>query len=319
MTLGTLSPSRPHGVLAPVVTPFDAATLAPDTSRFIAHCRWLLDHGCNGLAVFGTNSEANSLAMAERRDLLESLINVGVSGARLMPGTGCCSIPETVNLTRHAMDLGCAGVLVLPPFYYKGVSEEGLFRYFSEVIERVGCDKLRVYLYHIPPVAQVNITVGLIERLRARYPAIIAGIKDSSGDWTNTQAFIDHFAADGFDVFAGSETFLLRTLEAGGKGCITAGANVNPHGIAEVYAQWKQPQAAQLQAQADTVRKILQSQASMIPALKAVVAHFAGDPAWTSVRPPLVELDKAAQADLIKALAELSFDMPGRANRADAQ
>jgi len=301
---------RLRGVLAPVVTPF-TKELAPDVERFVRHCKWLLAHGCSGLAVFGTNSEANSLSAEERMMLLEELVQAGVPAEKLMPGTGCSALTDSVRLTAHAVKLGCAGALMLPPFYYKGVPDEGLFRNFSEVIERVADERLQVYLYHIPPVAQVPISLGLIERLLKRYPKIVAGIKDSSGDWSNTQAVLDAFASQGFEVFAGSEVFLLRNMRAGGVGCITAGANVNPHGIDKVYQGWKTPEAEALQASIDAVRKILQSQVSMIPALKAAIAHYAADPDWMTVRPPLVELTPDQQAQMIRELGEVGFDMPG--------
>jgi 4-hydroxy-tetrahydrodipicolinate synthase len=301
---------RLRGVLAPVVTPF-TRELAPDTQRFVRHCKWLLEHGCSGLAVFGTNSEANSLSAEERMTLIEELVQAGVPAEKLMPGTGCCSLTDSVRLTAHAVKLGCAGALMLPPFYYKGVPDEGLFRNFSEVIERVADERLQVYLYHIPPVAQVPISLGLIERLLKRYPKIVAGIKDSSGDWSNTKAVLDAFGAQGFEVFAGSEVFLLRNMRAGGVGCITAGANVNPHGIDKAYRAWKTPEAEALQASIDAVRKILQAQISMIPALKATIAHYAADADWMTVRPPLVELTAAQQAEMARELGEVGFDMPG--------
>ena len=300
---------RLRGVLAPVITPFHA-DYSPDAARFVRHCQWLLAHGCDGLAVFGTNSEANSLAAGERMALLEQLVAAGVPAAKLMPGTGCCSMTETAQLTAHAVALGCAGVLTLPPFYYKGVPEEGLFRHFSEVIQRVGDARLRLYLYHIPPVAVVPITAGLVARLLDAYPQAVAGLKDSSGDWSNTKGLIESFGARGFDVFAGSEVFLLRTLRAGGAGCITAGANVNPHGIARVYRGWQGPEAEALQAEADRVRAILQGSSSMIPALKGCVAHYGQDPAWRTVRPPLVELPEAERQSLMLALGEAGFAMP---------
>src|SRR5262245_58351086 len=175
---------RIRGVLSPVLTPF-GPDLSPDRERFIAHCQWLLSQNC-GLAVFGTTSEANSLAVKERSTLLEELVDAGVDTSRMMVGVGCCSIAETVELTSQAVKHGCAGVLMLPPFYYKGVSEEGLYRYFSEVVQRVGDTRLRIYLYHIPPVAVVGITPKLVERLLKACPNVIAGMKDSSGDWNNT-------------------------------------------------------------------------------------------------------------------------------------
>src|SRR3954462_150919 len=215
---------RIRGVLAPVVTPFKE-DLSPGRERFIAHCKWLVSQNC-GLAGFGTNREANSLAAEERRDLLDALIAAGVDPLRMMPGTGCCSLMETVNLTAHAVKHGCAGVLMLPPFYYKDVTEEGLFRYFSEVVQRVGDARLKIYLYHIPPVAIVGITLRLVERLLEAYPNAIAGMKDSSGDWNNTKTFVDAFAAraggpvSGFDVFVGSESFLLANIRNGSAGTI---------------------------------------------------------------------------------------------------
>src|SRR3954462_7990612 len=217
---------RIRGVLSPVVTPFKA-DLSPDKERFIAHCKWLLSQNC-GLAVFGTNSEANSLSVNERIALLDALLAADVDASRMMPGTGCCALTDTVRLTEHAVKAGCAGVLMLPPFYYKDVSEDGLFRSFAEVIERVGDSRLRIYLYHIPPVAVVGITTGLVERLLKAYPSAIAGMKDSSGDWNNTRRFLDAYAKQGFDMFVGSESFLLANMQNGGVGCISATANVNP-------------------------------------------------------------------------------------------
>ena len=299
---------RMQGVLSPVVTPFDRE-LRPDGERLVKHCRWLLEQGV-GLAVFGTNSEANSMSVAEKIALLDTLVAAGIPTARLMPGTGTSAFPDTVELTRHAVQLGCAGVLMLPPFYYKGVSDQGLFRSYAEVIERVGDRRLRIYLYHIPPVAQVPISLPLIERLLKAYPGTIAGIKDSSGDWANTSAMLEQFQPHGLDVFAGSEAFLLRTLRGGGAGCITAAANVNPGPIAQLARSWQQPNADDQQAALNAVRAIFQ-QFPMIPALKAAIAHYSDDPAWATVRPPLVELDDAQCTALAQALHAAGFGMPG--------
>ena len=304
--LGSLA--RIRGVLSPVVTPFDAE-LRPDPERFASHCRWLLDQGV-GLAVFGTNSEANSMSVAEKIALLDALIDAGLPPARMMPGTGCCALTDSVALTRHSVDRGCAGVLMLPPFYYKGVADDGLFRSYAEVIERVGESDLRIYLYNIPPVSQVPISLALIERLLQAYPATIAGIKDSSGDWSNTQAMLERFQPLGFDVFAGSETFLLATLRGGGAGCITATGNVNPRRIAELARRWRDPDAGTQQAALDAVRSVFQ-QFPMIPALKAAIAHYAADPQWVTVRPPLVELDQTQKNALVHALQAADFSMLG--------
>jgi len=300
--------ARPRGVLAPVVTPF-TADRAPDAARFVRHCRWLVDCGV-GLAVFGTNSEANSMSVGEKIGLLDALAKARLPAHRMMPGTGCCAFTDSVELTRHAVELGCAGVLMLPPFYYKGVPDEGLFRNYAEVIERVGDQRLRIYLYHIPPVSQTPISLRLIERLVDAYPGAIAGIKDSSGDWNNTRAMLERFQPRGFDVFAGSETFLLATLRGGGAGCITATGNVNPRPIARLAASWGDSDADEQQAALDRVRAAFQN-FPMIPALKRAIAHNSGDPGWVTVRPPLVELTDAQAGLLMQALEAAGHAMPG--------
>jgi 4-hydroxy-tetrahydrodipicolinate synthase len=250
------------------------------------------------------------MSVAEKRALLEALVYGGVPASALMPGTGHCALSDSIELTRAAVQLGCAGVLMLPPFYYKGVSDEGLYRNFAEVIERVGDERLQLYLYHIPPVAQVPITLGLIERLLSKYPGIVAGVKDSSGEWSNTKAMLDAFAKEGFDVFAGSEVFLLDNMRHGGKGCITATGNINPGPIANVYKNWRSTDADRLQAGITTTRKIVQKQ-PMIPALKAAVAHFGNDAEWRTCRPPLVELTPSQEETLITELKGAGFTMPG--------
>ncbi|HEX2825269.1 MAG TPA: dihydrodipicolinate synthase family protein [Burkholderiales bacterium] len=299
---------RIKGLLSPVITPFNE-DLSPDADRFVAQCQWLLTQDC-GLAVFGTNSEANSLSVNERIALLDSLLAADVDPSRMMPGTGCCALTDTVRLTEHAVKAGCAGVLMLPPFYYKDVSEDGLFRSFAEVIERVGDSRLRIYLYHIPPVAVVGITPKLVERLLKAYPTAVAGMKDSSGDWNNTKKFLDAFARQGFDVFVGSESFLLANMREGGAGCISATANVNPAMIAKLYREWKNADADKQQEQLNAIRKAT-GQYIMIPALKAVVAHYSGDAQWAQVRPPLTELTQEQAQKVINDLEGLGFEMPG--------
>jgi 4-hydroxy-tetrahydrodipicolinate synthase len=319
---------RIRGVLAPVVTPFKP-DLVPDRQRFIRHCQWLLSQNC-GLAPFGTTSEANSTSTNERISLLDALAAAGIDPLRMMPGTGCCSISETVALTEHAVKHGCAGVLMLPPFYYKDVSEEGLYRYFSEVVQRVGDARLRIYLYHIPPVAIVGITPKLVERLLNAYPSAIAGMKDSSSDWNNTKTFLNAFAETarpvgdstwrartGFEVFVGSESFLLANMRNGGAGTISATANVNPAAIQELYTVASADSAdVDLEAQQtrlNVVRDVFSSRKfpSMIAALKQGIAIYANDPEWARVRPPLVELT-TEQAKLLAAeLKRIGFAMNG--------
>lgn len=292
------------GVIAPVITPF-RRDLGIDVDQAIAYCRWLLSKDC-GLAVFGTNSEANSLSVGERLDLLDRLVEAGIDPSRMLPGTGCCSIVESAELTSRAVQLGCAGVLMLPPFYYKGVSDDGLFAAFAEVIERVGDARLRVYLYHIPPVAQVPISIALTERLMRAYPGTVVGMKDSSGDWDGTAAMMR--ALPELRMFVGSETYLLANMRAGGVGCISATANVYPDGIDHLYRNWRSDAAEDLQAGLNRVRETMQGYV-MIAALKAVAAHYTGHEDWRIVRPPLVSMAEEDAVKLLRELDEIGFRM----------
>jgi len=302
-------PSQPfHGVLVPVLTPFTPGG-DPDLGRFVAFCRWLLEQGAGGLSVFGTTSEANSMSSRERMALLDGLIEAGIPPGKLMPGTGACSVTEAATLVRHAVGRGCGGVLLLPPFYYKGVSDDGIFAFVSGVIDKVASSALRIYLYHIPPVAQVGYSLDLVGRLIKAYPETVVGLKDSSGDWDNTAALLERFR--GFAVFPGSEVFLLDALRKGGAGCITASGNVNVPGIRKVYENWRGPQSDALQAEISALRKTLQAY-PMIPALKRIVAHFHKDPDWATVRPPLVALEQAQSTALIADLATLGFTLGER-------
>lgn len=297
--------ARPR-VFAPVITPF-SEHLVPDGTRFVAFCQWLIGQGA-GLALFGTNSEANSLSLAERRALLDRVLEAGVDAAQLLPGTGACALPDAIELTRHAAASGCAGALMLPPFFYQGVSDDGLFGYYSKVIEAVGSDQLRVLLYHIPQFTGVPITHTLIERLIAAYPQTVVGIKDSSGAWANTEALLKRFP--GFAVFPASEALLAQALPLGAAGCISATANIQPYAIASLLAAKSADARCVWEARVATVRLAVQAQ-PMIPALKSIVAHFAQDPQWARVRPPLTQMDEVQAAGLLDQLAALEFSMPG--------
>jgi len=307
MTNASFSPAKLRGVYSPVLTPFNR-DLSPSVPRFVKHCQWLLRRGV-GLSIFGTNSEANSLSVAEKLGLLDALLAAGLAPERLMPRTGACAPTDTIELTRHAVAAGCAGVLMLPPFYYKGVSDEGLFRSFARVIDGVADARLRIYLYHIPPVSQVGISLKLIERLLEAFPGAIAGVKDSSGDWSNTQAMLREFQPAGFDVFAGSEAILLPTLRAGGAGCITATGNVNPGPIVELFKHWQDADADQRQQSLNATRAVFQK-LPMIAAMKAAIAWQSDDSAWSVVRPPLVELDAGQCRQLQAGLRACAFAMP---------
>ena len=289
------------GVIAPVLTPFGEDG-APDPDRFIEHAEWLMEEGCTGLAPFGTTSEANSLGLDERMEMLEELVDAGIDPAKLMPGTGSCSISDAAILTAHAVEMGCGGVLMLPPFYYKNPSEEGLFRFFSEVIEEVGDDRLRVYLYHIPPVAQVGFSLPLIGRLKEAFPDIVVGLKDSSGDWANMKAILDAFPD--FEMFPGSELYLLDGLRNGASGVISATANVAPGAMRRLFDDWNAADADAQQEKISALRKTFQT-FPVIPTMKALIAHYRDDEGWADVRPPFTPLPEAEAERAIKTLADL--------------
>jgi 4-hydroxy-tetrahydrodipicolinate synthase len=307
-TTGTPSGSsvtgrRPFGgVLVPALTPFKADG-SVDDSAFLDFCRWLLDQGANGLAVFGTTSEANSLSLAERMSLLELLIDKGIPAKALMPGTGACSVPEAVQLTKAAVSAGTGGVLVLPPFYYKNVPEDGVFAYYAELIERVGKGALRLYLYHIPQMSGVAITPTVIARLLAAYGPVIAGLKDSSGNWENTERLLREFPD--LAIFPGSESFLLAGLRAGGAGCISATANFQANRIRKLIDTPDGEARDRLNDQVGRVRAAFEKY-PLIPALKAAISNRFGREAWRILRPPLRELAEGQRRELIDALAALS-------------
>jgi len=298
------------GVWTPTLTPLTTSGDI-DSQRLVAHAQWCLERGCHGVGLFGTTGEANSFTVAERRAALEALVAGGIDPRRVMVGTGCCAGPDTVELTRHAVDLGCAGVLMLPPFYYKGVSDAGLLRSYTEVIEAVDDSRLRVCLYHFPRLSGVPLGVELVAELATRFPGTVTAIKDSSGDWSNTAALIE--GCPSLAVFPGSETFLHAALKAGGVGCITATANVNAAAIRGVYDAWVSDdgRAERRQAGVSRARATLDAR-PLVPALKALIGHYREDPAWRKVRAPMIEFDDAATQTLVSELEGQRFEYGGR-------
>ncbi len=291
-----------RGVVVPVITPFKA-DFAPDGARFVRLCRRLLVGGARALAPFGTTSEANSLGVSQRAGLLDTLLAAGIAPGRLLPGTGTCALADTIHLTRQAVTAGCAGVLLLPPFYYKNLDDDGLFGYFARVIEGVGDPKLKVYLYHIPGLAGVGYSIPLIARLVEAYPRTVVGLKDSSGDFAHTQGLTERFPRLG--IFVGSEAFLLDHLRGGGAGCISATANIQLTAISAVYAAWCAGilEAEVLQYRATQFRQLVQEY-PLIAAVKAIVAHQLGDPAFALPCPPLQALDPSRTDELLQRLAQ---------------
>jgi len=293
----TSSPIR--GVLVPILTPFnDDMTVATDL--YVAHARRLLDQGCAGLVPFGTTGEALSVGIDERIAAIRALVDAGVDPGLMIPGTGLSNVADTARLSRACLDMGCAGVMTLPPFYYKGVSEEGLHRHFVQLIEAIGEDA-RVFLYHIPPIAIVGIPVTLAARLHAEFPEQVVGIKDSSGEWDNTRALL---GIDGLIVYPGSELPLVEALELGAPGCISATANLNGRAIAELisaYFDGDGQRVRDLQERVKRFRLLVQDYAP-IPAQKRVLALATGDDRWANVRPPLVEMPEERGRELLDTL-----------------
>ena len=283
------------GVNAAVLTAMNA-DLSVDLDRMAAHSKWLLANGCNGLGILGTTGEANSLGVSERIAVMEGLVERGLPPARLMPGVGTPALTDTVLLAKKAAELGCPGVLALPPFFYKNPSEDGLFAYFSEVIQRLGTGT-KIYLYHFPAQSAVPFTLPLIARLLKAYPGTVKGIKDSSGDFANTKSYVDAFAKDGFEVYAGDDGALHDLLDAGGAGCITAASNVGSALNGQVYAGWGTEAGRAAQVTLGAIRKAVTS-AALIPGLKALVARNTGDSRWEAIRPPHMALSAEQKAKL---------------------
>ena len=291
------------GVNAAVLTAMNP-DLSVNLERMAAHCRWLLANGCNGLAVLGTTGEANSLGVSERIKVLEGLAERGIPAAKMLPGTGTTAITDTVLLTRKSAEAGCRGALLLPPFYYKNPSDDGLLAYFNEVIQQVAGD-IKLYLYNFPQQSAIPFSVEFISRLLKANPGKVKGIKDSSGNYENSLAYAENFARDGFEVYVGDDLLLQPLLEKGGAGCITAASNVNCALAAEVYANWDNAKGAATQEVLSATRKAVIS-VPMIPALKTLVARNTGDAQWLNIRPPHLKLTEAQKASLFS-----TFDASG--------
>lgn len=287
------------GVYAAALTPMTPAGI-PDHAMAAGHCRWLLDNGCDGLALLGTTGEANSQSLADRMALIEAVAAAGIAANRVVVGTGGCALGDTVALTRCAIDAGFPNALVLPPFYYKGVGDEGLFAYYAALIERLAEPRLRVYLYHFPKMSAVPLGAALIGRLRDAFGDVVTGLKDSSGDWANSRHLIDTFP--GFRVFSGSEQFLSDNIAAGGAGCISATVNVTAPLAARVLRA--DPAArTRLQDELTALRTALQ-EFSMIPALKRILEWHTGNPTWRNLLPPLLALSEAEAAEVRRKIAD---------------
>ncbi len=279
------------GVIAAIATPIEECG-APDLARAVKLARFLLDNGCDGLNVLGTTGEATSFSLGERKAVMSAYKAQGLPLDRLMVGTGAAAVSDAVALTRHAADLGFAGALVLPPFYYKGVPDDGLTGYIEALVQATVARPIPIYLYHFPAMSGLPWHVGLIKRLLASFPSRIVGLKDSSGDmaYARSAAAI----APDFAVFPSTEAALIEARGGAFAGCISATANLN----ADLCARaWRGGDQAALEA-AVAIRKLFDGK-PLVSGVKALLAHIHGDAALARVKPPLTAFSAADRAAVI--------------------
>ena len=294
------------GLIAPILSPFDN-NLDFNQELYNQLAKKLLETGCSGLAPFGTTGEALSVSNSERKSALEGLVKFGIDPLKLIPGTGLCNLPDTIDLCRHALDLGCKGVMTLPPFYFKGMSDDGLHDYYVKLIEGINDTNLKIYLYHIPQVSGVGLSIDLVRNLHTEFPDTVIGIKDSSGDWENTKALL---GIKGLIVYPGSELPVIDAIRLGAPGCISATANLNGTDISEVIdlchvGKWEEAETKHEKVRA--VRLMFQDYAP-IPAQKALLAKATGNSEWKNLRPPMQPMATDKLDALIDSLVK-DFDM----------
>ena len=267
-----------------------------DHARFVRHAQSLLAQGIDGVAPFGTTGEGQSFSTAERSDGLAALLAAGIPPERVVSATGCAALTETIALTRESVQARCAGCLVLPPFFFNGMSDDGLFAWYARVIEAVGDPRLRVFLYHIPQVSGVPLSVDLVARLAAAFPGVVAGVKDSEGNWSNTSALLERVPS--LAILVGHEPHLPRLLRAGGAGTICGVANAYP----DIVRALLSPSVTA--ADEDRIAKFISIlfEYPFLPAFKAIVAAQTADPGWCAIRPPWIELSEDAQRALLDTL-----------------
>jgi len=291
------------------------ATLSPldgrgalDAARLAAHAQRLFSAGVDGIAPFGTTGEGQSFSVGERRAGLDALLAAGIAPHRILAATGCAALPEAIELTRHAVSAGCAGTLVLPPFFFRDVSDEGIYEAYARVIDGVADDRLRLYLYHIPQVSGVGISVAMLSRLAAAYPAIVAGVKDSSGDLDNSRALVS--ALPRLSIFVGHEPHLPALRKLGGAGTVCGVANLYPRLMRRLYDRSLEPDPGEDLALIERFLGAIM-QFPIFGALKSLQAELSGDPSWLALRAPLMPLSTADAAALHRAVAAAGI-VPGR-------
>ncbi len=285
-----------RGLWCAMLTPLDRNG-GVDHPRLVDHARRLLARGVEGVAPFGTTGEGQSFGVGERAAGLAALLAAGIPPARLVAATGCAALSETITLTRHGVQSGCAACLVLPPFFFKDPSDEGLYAWYGRIIDAVADDRLRVLLYHIPQVTGVALSVDLIARLAEDFPGIIAGVKDSSGDLANTKALLARVPQ--LAILVGHEPHLPQAVRAGGAGTICGVANTYPAIVRALLS----PGVTQADEERIATFIDIAFRQPFLPAFKAIVAAQTGDAAWHAMCPPHLPLDEGQRRALLAALA----------------
>jgi 4-hydroxy-tetrahydrodipicolinate synthase len=289
---------RIRGVWCATLTPLDA-TGAPAAHTLAMHTKRLFSAGVDGIALFGTTGEGQSFSVAQRREGLDAVLGAGIPGQRIVAGTGCAALADAIELTRHAISVGTAGQLVLPPFFFKGLSDEGIYVSYARLIDGVADARFKLYLYHIPQLSGVAIPADVISRLATTYPGILAGVKDSAGNLQHTRSLLERFRS--LSIFVGHEPHLPAALAAGGAGTICGVANLYPRLIRRLHDM---PQAGG----SDDLARVeafvsLLDRVPIFAAFKALLAELSGDPSWETLSPPLVPLDREAQRAFIASIA----------------
>lgn len=300
---------KPSGPWAATVTPLKDEKI--DHSRLAAHMQWLTSSGCNGVVLFGSTGEAASFTVEERMSALQSILETGIAADKIIVGTGCCASADTIRLSRQAVDAGCAGVIVIPPYFYQPVSHTGLVNVYSKLIDSIGSADLRVYLYHFPELSGVPISDELLRQLLNQYPDQIAGVKDSTGNLQGTLDLINSFPD--LDIFTGDDDLLWPVVKAGGAGSVTATANIIPGLLREIWQALSidSPTPPPAHELASTVWQLILNNYPITEALKICLAEMHDDASWDVVREPLCVLPADLRAALIKDIKNTGYALPG--------
>lgn len=295
-----IDPGRVRGLWCATLTPLDRDGRV-DAARLASHVRLLLGQGVDGVAPFGTTGEGPSFSVAERRSGLDSLLANGISAGRIVAGTGSAAVTDAVELTRHAIGVGVQRCLVMPPFFFKDVPDDAVFAFFAGLVDAVNDPRLRLYLYHIPQFSGVPIRPAVVARLAEAFPGVIAGVKDSAGEWSNTEALLARVPS--LDILVGHEPHLPRLMRAGGAGTICGVANVYPGIVRALLARDVAPEdETRIQRFIDVLFRF-----PFLPAFKAIKAAQIDDAGWRTVRSPWMSLPDAAREDLLHALEDAGF------------